>query len=94
MNELALRIVFGFLFLTQLSPGSFAQSGIITTVAGNRDAGFSGDSGQATAAQLHGPSGVTVDSAGNLYIADSSNSRVRKVKCTVHEWRSLGAWTQ
>ncbi|HLK66507.1 MAG TPA: IPT/TIG domain-containing protein [Bryobacteraceae bacterium] len=52
-------------------------NGVITTVVGNGTAGFSGDGGQATAAMLNIPSGITVDSAGNLYFAD--NNRVRKV---------------
>jgi uncharacterized protein (TIGR03437 family) len=54
-------------------------NGVITTVAGNGTAGLSGDNGPATNAQLNGPKGVAVDSAGNLYIADTYNSRVRKV---------------
>ncbi|MBI6546498.1 MAG: hypothetical protein HY692_06865, partial [Cyanobacteria bacterium NC_groundwater_1444_Ag_S-0.65um_54_12] len=54
-------------------------SGIITTVAGNGKAGYSGDGGSATSAQLYQPSGVTVDGEGNLYIADNFNHRVRKV---------------
>jgi sugar lactone lactonase YvrE len=54
-------------------------AGVISTVAGRRTAGFSGDAGPATAAQLNFPSGVAVDSAGNLYIADYGNSRIRKV---------------
>ena len=54
-------------------------TGAITTVAGSGTAGFSGDNGQATAAMLAAPHGVAVDSAGNVYIADSSNSRVREV---------------
>ena len=53
------------------------SNGVITTVAGNGTPGFSGDNGPATSAQLAGPSGVAVDSAGNLYIAD--NNRIRKV---------------
>lgn len=53
--------------------------GIITTVAGDGTAAFSGDGGPATGASLAGPRGVAVDAAGNLYIADSSNARVRKV---------------
>lgn len=54
-------------------------SGVITTIAGTGTAGFSGDGGPATSAKLNGPYRVTVDSAGNVYIPDSSNSRVRKV---------------
>ncbi|HXP08168.1 MAG TPA: Ig-like domain repeat protein [Acidobacteriaceae bacterium] len=56
-----------------------AGTGIITTVAGNGTAGFSGDGGPATSAKIYGPQGVFVDSAGNLYIADFNNSRIRKV---------------
>ena len=59
------------------------SNGIITTVAGNRTPGFSGDTGPATSAQLNGPTGVAVDSAGNLYIADSSNNRIRQVSSGV-----------
>jgi YD repeat-containing protein len=55
------------------------SSGIITTVAGNGQAGFSGDKGAATNASLYYPNGVTVDSAGNIYISDSFNYRIRKV---------------
>jgi uncharacterized protein (TIGR03437 family) len=51
----------------------------ISTVAGNGGAGYSGDSGPATQAQLKYPAGVAVDAAGNLYIADAGNARVRKV---------------
>ena len=53
--------------------------GIITTVAGNGNDGYSGDGGPATGAQLNSPSGVTVDAGGNLYIADFGNNRIRKV---------------
>jgi sugar lactone lactonase YvrE len=56
-----------------------STSGTITTVAGNGTPGFSGDGGPATNASLFNPSGVAVDAAGNLYIADTTNSRVRKV---------------
>jgi len=59
-----------------------SSAGTITTVAGNGTAGFSGDGGPAISAQLHNPSGVTVDMAGNLYIADTSNNRVREVSTT------------
>ncbi|MFI5112212.1 MAG: choice-of-anchor D domain-containing protein [Terriglobales bacterium] len=57
-------------------------SGTITTVAGNGTQGYSGDNGPATSAELSGPPGVAVDSAGNLYIADFGNSRIRKVDVT------------
>jgi hypothetical protein len=110
------RIALALLIVNQLSPGGFAQSGIITTyvgpglpvrcadghagnvhvadssnirklrsdgiistMAGNETSGFTGDGGPATAAQLNGPYGVAVDSAGNLYIPDSGNDRIRKV---------------
>jgi len=55
------------------------SNGVITTVAGNGTAGFSGDNGPATAAQLNAPLGVALDSSGNLYIADGRNYRIRKV---------------
>lgn len=53
--------------------------GIITTYAGNGQAGFSGDGGPATSASLNYPYGISVDGAGNLYIADFGNARIRKV---------------
>ena len=54
-------------------------TGIITTIAGNGDYGFSGDDGVATAAALQCPSSVAVDGDGNVYIADRYNHRIRKV---------------
>jgi len=54
-------------------------SGTIDTIAGTGTFGFSGDGGPATAAFLNQPTGVAVDSAGNVYIADNQNSRVRKI---------------
>jgi sugar lactone lactonase YvrE len=53
--------------------------GIINTVAGNGDQGFAGDSGAATSAQLDSPVGIAIDRAGDLYIADSHNNRIREV---------------
>ncbi|MGP0075647.1 MAG: IPT/TIG domain-containing protein [Bryobacteraceae bacterium] len=56
-----------------------ATDGSIHTVAGTGVAGFAGDGGPASAAQLNQPYGLAVDSAGNLYIADLGNARVREV---------------
>ena len=54
-------------------------AGNISTIAGTGAAGFSGDGGPATAAPVDGPTGVVFDSAGNLYISDTNNHRIRKV---------------
>jgi RHS repeat-associated protein len=56
-----------------------ATDGTITTVAGTGQRGFSGDGGAATTAMLNGPEGVAIDRAGNLYIADTNNQRIRRV---------------
>jgi trimeric autotransporter adhesin len=54
-------------------------SGVISTFAGTGIVGASGDGGPATAAQLNGPRSVVADANGNVYIADTSNSRIRMV---------------
>ena len=59
-----------------------AATGIIKTVAGDGTAGYSGDNIPATTAELDAPSGVTVDAAGNIYIADTNNHRIRLVTFT------------
>src|SRR5205814_1349921 len=64
-----------------------AATGVITTVAGNGYqnpnnpyfGGYSGDGGPATSAELNHPTGVAVDGAGNLFIADTFNNRIRRV---------------
>ena len=56
-----------------------AATGTITTIAGTSSAGFSGDGGPATKAQLASPTSLAFDSSGNLYIGDYGNYRVRKV---------------
>jgi sugar lactone lactonase YvrE len=55
------------------------STGLIATVAGNGTTGPAGDGGLATSAQLHGPEDVVVDGAGNLFIADAGNFRIRSV---------------
>ena len=64
-------------------------AGDVYTVAGdaNGSAGQSGNGGLATSALLSGPQGVTVDAAGNLYIADTANNRIQEVAATTHtQW--------
>jgi len=56
-----------------------SPAGEISSAAGSGTQGFSGDHGLSTAAALNGPSGITVDPAGDLYIADTNNCRVREV---------------
>jgi sugar lactone lactonase YvrE len=60
--------------IRRVSPG-----GIITTFAGTGTSGYAGDGGPATSAQVSYPTGVAVDAAGNVYVADSGNERIRKV---------------
>ena len=55
------------------------QTGIITTVVGTGEAGFSGDGGPATEARLSWPLGVFLDAGGNMFIADTENYRIRRV---------------
>ncbi len=55
------------------------STGIISTVVGNGVANYSGDGGQGTAAEISQPSDVKIDAAGNLYIVDNGNMRIRKV---------------
>jgi uncharacterized protein (TIGR03437 family) len=58
----------------KLTPG-----GVLTLIAGGDSIGFSGDGGPATQAKVYFPSGVAVDSAGNIYFVDKGNNRVRKI---------------
>jgi RHS repeat-associated protein len=55
------------------------STGIITTVAGNGTAGYTGDGGAAKSAEIRYPSGIALDKSGNIYIADCGNNRIRKV---------------
>ena len=56
-----------------------SSTGIISTIAGTGAPGFSGDGGLATSAMINGPSGVAIDSAGNIYISDRLNGRIREI---------------
>src|SRR2546425_6851079 len=58
--------------------GNPPQTGTITTVAGTGQRGFSGDNGPATQARLDLPAGIVTDAAGNVFIGDADNLRVRK----------------
>lgn len=80
------------------------STGVITTVAGDGNEGFSGDDVEAISTSLHEPLDVEVDSSGNIFIADSKNHRVRKVTAStgimttvagtdVHTDQSLGPKT-
>jgi sugar lactone lactonase YvrE len=72
----------GNLFVADVSHERIVKintSGALSVFAGTGTAGFSGDGGQATAARLNRPIGVVVDSAGNVYVLDAGNSRIRKV---------------
>ena len=56
-----------------------ARSGVITTIAGNGEPGYSGDGGPAMRASLNEPYGIAIDRAGNIFVADRLNRRVRRI---------------
>jgi sugar lactone lactonase YvrE len=61
-----------------------STAGALSAYAGNGIAGFSGDGGAATSAQLDSPEGLAIDGNGNLFIADKQNNRIRRVDATTH----------
>lgn len=88
----------GNLFITDASHNTVrkvdaSDPHLISTVAGDGSSGSDGDGGPATAAQLNGPTGVAVDSAGNLYIADQNNRKVRKVDSSTGQISTLASFT-
>src|SRR5579862_7077428 len=82
-------LVFGLCFLALLIPGTSAPrprslssnlfQNNISTLAGSGTAGFDGDGGSATLAQLNGPQAVAVDGMGDIFIADTQNSVIREI---------------
>jgi DNA-binding beta-propeller fold protein YncE len=71
-----------------------SQSGMISTIAGTGAAGFSGDDGPATVAQLHQPHSIALDAADNIYICDIRNHRIRVVSEAtgiISTWSGTGA---
>jgi uncharacterized protein YjdB len=83
MKKKILPILLCIMFLAWMIPVTPAMAvpigGIITTIAGNGTAGYTGDNGAAKSAELNYPAGMAVDASGNIYIADHSNSCIRKV---------------
>lgn len=72
----------GNLFISHRSKNRIrrvGKDGVITTIAGNGMAGFSGDNGPALKAAFNFPAGLCLDQAGNLYVADRNNHRVRRI---------------
>ena len=56
-----------------------STTGIITTIAGTGAGGYNGDNIMASGAKLNDPQGITIDQAGNIYVADAGNDRIRKI---------------
>jgi sugar lactone lactonase YvrE len=75
----SLRIFTALMLFTSLGAGSSLHAQIITTIAGTGTAGFNGDGGPATAADVNHPEGVAVDRSGNVYFAERDNYRVRRI---------------
>jgi trimeric autotransporter adhesin len=64
-------------------------TGIITRVAGTGTAGYSGDGGPATSARLHAPQRLAIDSTGNIYVADTMNSVIRRIDAASRTIRTV-----
>jgi hypothetical protein len=77
-----IAIISLFTLSSSLVTFSYAQSGKISTIAGMYYNGFFGDGGQATLAELNLPSSSTIDSVGNIFIADAWNNRIREISAS------------
>ncbi|WP_165452623.1 cadherin-like beta sandwich domain-containing protein [Paenibacillus thalictri] len=80
--------VYGNLYIADTSNHRIRKvdaTGTITTVAGSDDSGFAGDGGPAVDARLYYPNAVAIDGAGNLFIADTYNNRIRKVDASTRK---------
>jgi len=77
-RRIALDAAGNLYFSTNMVVQRVTPAGTINTVIGT-NAGFGGDGGQASDAQLHFPEGLAIDAAGNIFIADKWNHRIRKV---------------
>src|SRR5689334_19700937 len=73
-------LILFFSFVFTFSVNGNAQ--IITTIAGNETGGYTGDGFAAKSAEVHNPWGIKSDNAGNVYFADESNSRIRKINAS------------
>ncbi len=82
----------GLVYIADLTNNAIrkvSSGGIIATIVGNGQAGFSGDTGLASSAQLDEPASIVFDPAGNMYIADSGNNRVREVYASSAEIETI-----
>jgi hypothetical protein len=70
------------------------SKGLMTTIAGNGTAGYTGDNGPATAAEINFPAGLCLDSCDNIYIADSRTFRIRKISFPECNYLAVNEITQ
>src|SRR5947207_958054 len=75
----ALALCFGIASLPSQAQIVIPLANDIATLGGNGTAGFTGDGGLATSAEIHSPYALVLDNVGNIYFADQANNRVRKV---------------
>ena len=70
-----------------------ASTGIITTIAGTGTAGYSGDGGVATNAEINKPNGICLDASGNVYFSDKGNNRIRKITISTGIISTIAGYT-